>query len=426
MKILIVGHACGPGLGSEPASTWNWGWHLSGENQVWVIAHPEYKSRVDAYLAQHPNDRIHFVWVTPKSKFDYWTPGLNQERGIRLHYFFWMSEAYKQAVLLHQREQFELVHHVSWSTIAVPPPFWKLPIPAVWGPIGGGQSFPVAFVSQLRQNRIKEVFRTLNLGRLSFSSKLRKTLAHTSLVLATNLETKRLLERAGASRVRLFLDCGVESGVAAPPHKQTGKPITLLWGGRLEPQKGLAIALHALAKCRDSTIRLLVAGSGSEEAKLEKLATSLQLDNRVEFLGQVPGERMTELFQSSHALVFTSLRDSFGSVVLEAMSKGLPIIALNHQGIQAFVPDDASMKVPVHSPTQVIEDLAKSFERLSANPEMLEAMSESALAFAEQQTWSRRAEAMNRLFAEVINGTIDSPTNMTGLELEEVPSHRPA
>jgi glycosyltransferase involved in cell wall biosynthesis len=426
MKILIVGHACGPGLGSEPASTWNWGWHLSGENQVWVIAHPEYKSRVDSYLAEHPNGRIHFVWVTPKSKFDYWTPGVNQERGIRLHYWFWMREAYKRAVLLHDQEQFDLVHHVSWSTIAVPPPFWKLPIPAVWGPIGGGQSFPLAFISQLRQNRVKEAFRTLNLTRLSFSPKLRKTLASTSLVLATNLETKRLLERAGASQVRLFLDCGVENRLTTPPRKQIDEHITLLWAGRLEPQKGLAIALHALAKCQYRAIRLLVAGSGSEQIKLERLAKSLKLTDRVEFLGQVPSENMTALFQNSHALVFTSLRDSFGSVVLEAMSNGLPIVALNHQGIQAFVPEDASIKVPVNSPSQVIDDLARAFESLGENPESLLAMSEAALAFAEQQTWRRRAEAMNRLFAEVINGTIGSPTNMTGLQFEEVPSHRSA
>jgi glycosyltransferase involved in cell wall biosynthesis len=426
MKILIVGHACGPGLGSEPASTWNWGWYLSGENQVWVIAHPEYKSRVDTFLAEHPNDRIHFVWVTPKSKFDYWTPGVNQERGIRLHYWFWMREAYKRAVQLHQQEQFELVHHVSWSTIAVPPPFWKLPIPAVWGPIGGGQSFPLAFISQLRQNRVKEAFRTLNLTRLSFSPKLRKTLASTSLVLATNLETKRLLERAGAKQVRLFLDCGVECGLTTPPRKQIDQQITMLWAGRLEPQKGLAIALRALAECRHREIRLLVAGSGSEQVKLERLAKSLKLDNRVEFLGQVPNENMTSLFQNSHALVFTSLRDSFGSVVLEAMSNGLPIVALNHQGIQAFVPEEASIKVPVNSPSQVIDDLARAFERLGDNPKALQAMSEAALAFAEQQTWRRRAEAMNRLFAEVINGASGSPTNMTGLQLEEVPSHRSA
>ena len=59
MKILIVGHACGPGLGSEPGNTWNWAWQLSRTHEVWVIAHPEYKDRVDRFLAHQPNQRLH-------------------------------------------------------------------------------------------------------------------------------------------------------------------------------------------------------------------------------------------------------------------------------------------------------------------------------------------------------------------------------
>jgi len=337
-----------------------------------------------------------------------------------------MREAYKQAALLHDQVHFDLVHHVSWSTIAVPPPFWKLPVPAVWGPIGGGQSFPLAFISHLRQNRVKEVLRSLNLTRLRFSPQLRRTLASTNLVLATNIETKKLLERAGAKHVRLFLDCGVDGRLTNPTPKHFGEQITLLWAGRLEPQKGLAIALHALANCSYKEISLLVAGSGSEQSNLERLTKSLGLTNRVEFLGQVPHETMSALFQSSDAFVFTSLRDSFGSVVLEAMSHGLPVVALNHQGIQAFVPQDASIKVPVNFPAQVIDDLARAFETLGTNPGSLLAMSKAALAFAEEQTWKRRAETMNGLFAQVINGTLDDPANLTALPLEEIPSHRSA
>jgi hypothetical protein len=177
MKILIVGHACAPGLGSEPGSTWNWAWNMSRTHQVWVIAYPEYKDIVDSFLATHPNDRIQFIWVVPKSRFDYWTPGANQERGVRLHYWLWMKDAYAAAAILYQQVHFDLVHHISLSTIAVPPPFWKLPVPAVWGPLGGGQSFPPAFISHLRQNRVKELLRSLNLLRLPFSSTLRRSLA---------------------------------------------------------------------------------------------------------------------------------------------------------------------------------------------------------------------------------------------------------
>jgi glycosyltransferase involved in cell wall biosynthesis len=404
MKILIVGHACSPGLGSEPGFTWNWAWQMSRIHQVWVIAHPEYKDRVDAFLASHPNDRIQFIWVVPQSRFDYWVPGSNKERGIRLHYWLWLKAAYEQAAVLYQQVHFELVHHVSWSTLAVPPPFWKLPVPAVWGPLGGGQSFPPAFISHLRYNRVKEFLRSLNLLILPYSTTLRRSLANAGLILATNHETKNLLERAGASRVRLFLDCGVDERHTPPGPRVSGDRLKLLWAGRVEPQKGLAIALHAMAACKHRDITLLVAGSGSEQVQMEELARSIGVTDCVQFLGRVPHETMEELFQSCDALVFTSLRDSFGSVVLEAMSYGLPAIALNHQGMRAFVPDEAAIKVPVESPQQVIAGLAQAFDTLAENPQLKPAMSNAALAFAESQTWTRRAEKMNELYADTLNG----------------------
>ena len=111
---------------------------------------------------------------------------------------------------------------------------------------------------------------------------------------------------------------------------------------------------------------------------------------------------MEALFQQCDAFVFTSLRDSFGSVVLEAMSNGLPIIALNHQGVGAFVPDDASIKVPVQSPEQVIDDLAKAFETLGSHRDLLAPLSTAAFHFAESQTWKQRAETMNDLYSKTI------------------------
>jgi glycosyltransferase involved in cell wall biosynthesis len=403
MKILIVGHACAPGLGSEPGFTWNWAWQMSRTHQVWVIAHPEYKAHVDSFLAAHPNDRVQFIWVVPKSRFDYWVPGSNKERGIRLHYWLWVKKAYEQAAILHEQVHFDLVHHVSWSTIAVPPPFWKLSVPAVWGPVGGGQSFPPSFISQLRYRRIKEFLRSLNLLLLPYSTTLRRSLANANMVLATNLETKNLLMRAGANRVRLFLDCGVDRPLTPPTLRVNRERFTLLWAGRLEPQKGLAIALHAMAACKCREISLLVAGSGTEQVQMEELARSLGVTDCVEFLGRIPHETMETLFQSCDALVFTSLRDSFGSVVLEAMSNGLPVIALDHQGIRAFIAGDAAIKVPVNSPQQVITDLAQAFDTLASNPQLRPAMSSAALAFAESQTWNRRAEKMNELYAETMN-----------------------
>jgi len=60
-------------------------------------------------------------------------------------------------------------------------------------------------------------------------------------------------------------------------------------------------------------------------------ARQLGLGERVEFLGQVPWTRMGELFSSADAFVFRAFRDFVGTVILEAMSRRLPLIALDHQ-----------------------------------------------------------------------------------------------
>ena len=409
LKVLIIGHPCGPGLGSEPANTWNWAWHLSRTNQVWVIAHPEYKERVDRFLESEPNDNLKFHWVTVASRLDRWVPGQGQEKGIRLHYWLWLNEAYEQAAVLNKEMGFDLVHHVSWTTMAISPPFWKLPVRSVWGPVGGGQIFPPALTSLLHEKRLKEQIRSLYVSMLPFSPRLRKTLANVDMVLAVNFETRSLLERAGASGVELFLDCGVDGQPIMPTRQSTGEQVTLLWAGRLEPTKGLVVAIQALAKCKNVQPRLLVAGSGIERVRMENLSRELGLTDRVEFLGRIPHEDMSALFQRCDAFLFTSMRDSSGSVVLEAMAHGLPIITLNHQGMRAFIPKDAAIKIDVKTPEQIIRDLAIAIEALVLSPSSMRKMSQAAYVFANEQTWTRRAEMMNTLYDELVRGKATHP-----------------
>src|SRR3546814_13541917 len=63
LRILLVGHACAPDLGSEPGFTWNWAWHLSERHDVWVIAHPAHRPAVEAALARAPERHVHMAWL---------------------------------------------------------------------------------------------------------------------------------------------------------------------------------------------------------------------------------------------------------------------------------------------------------------------------------------------------------------------------
>ncbi|WP_146214742.1 glycosyltransferase family 4 protein [Azospirillum thermophilum] len=397
LKVLIVGHACCPGVGSEPGLTWNWATSLAEHHDVWLVAHPAHRDRVEAALADRPVPGLSVHWVELGPSWDPWDRSRG-ERGIHLHYLLWQHAAFRESARLHGRVRFDVTHHVSWGTINAPPRLWQLDVPFVWGPIGGGQSAPLRFRRYLGPGVAKEALRATRLALLPLQPSLRAAARRSAAVLATNRETARLLERAGCPVVHLFLDNGVtpdalQAGWAPPADR-----LELLWAGRIETRKALPLALHAMARMRTLPVRLTVAGDGAERQRCQALAASLGLQDSVRFLGMVPRERMDALFAGSSALLFTSLQDAFGSVVLEAMAAGLPVLGLDHQGVGAMIPDQAALKAPVTSPAAAIAGLEQGMRRLLADHDLLRRMGAAARAHAATESWPERARRMADIY----------------------------
>jgi glycosyltransferase involved in cell wall biosynthesis len=406
VRILLVGHACSPRRGTELAFTWNWALHLAQMHEVWVVAHPQERWAVEEFLTAHPNKNLHFEWVSLPSWLDPWAPVHdNDTRGLRLHYLLWQKVALRRASQIYRQIGFDIAHHVSWGTVSEPSPLWRLPVPFVWGPLGGGQVAPPAFKEYFGSAWRGERLRRARMRWVPYRPTLRKAIRRSALILSTNHETYRILKQAGAHSVVPFLDSGLSNSFISqmPPMPRKGTPFTLLWVGQLEPRKCLPLALQAIAQARDLPVSLLVAGQGSLRQEWERLANRLGLRERVRFLGQVPYVQMSQLYRSADAFIFTSLRDAFGSQVLEAMAAGLPVITLDHQGVGAFVPSEAAIKAPVVNPTETVSALAGAIKHLACNEESRVRMGVAAWEFAKTQTWSCRARMMTRLYESVLN-----------------------
>ena len=98
----------------------------------------------------------------------------------------------------------------------------------------------------------------------------------------------------------------------------------------LEPYKRIDLALEAF---RGGARRLLIAGQGTLEPQLRRLAP-----NNVEFLGRVSDERLRELYQSCRALVFPAVED-FGMTPVEAHACGKPVVCFGRGGATESVID---------------------------------------------------------------------------------------
>lgn len=276
MHVVLIGHAFGPGLGSEPGNTWNWAWELSRYVRVTVIAHPHFRGRVEKYLTQkRPPGQLHVRWVEVPPVVDPWKPERG-ERGIRLHYLLWLRRAVNVARKICEQESEALVHVVSWGTVSAPPP--PLGLPVVWGPVGGGQIAPRAFRGYFGSFWRREWLRSLRVHLLPYLPSWRRAIRAVDILLATNHETEALLRRGGARSVRLFLDCGLPSRFVERGLERSQLPgLRMLWAGRLEPYEGLPLALEALAQVPEESVTLEIAGEGPMRHAWEGLARRLGL-----------------------------------------------------------------------------------------------------------------------------------------------------
>ena len=93
--------------------------------------------------------------------------------------------------------------------------------------------------------------------------------------------------------------------------------------------------------------RLLLAGDGPLRKELEKLTTTLDIADRVEFVGEIPRTRACDFFQEINAFVHPSRYETFGIVIVEALSSGRPVIATRCGGPNDIVRSEDGLLVDV-------------------------------------------------------------------------------
>jgi teichuronic acid biosynthesis glycosyltransferase TuaC len=163
--------------------------------------------------------------------------------------------------------------------------------------------------------------------------------------------------------------------------------------GWLIERKGHHHVIAALAKLPDTD--LVIVGDGPERARLEQLAASLGVADRVRFMGSLDQMRLADVYRALDALVLASSREGWANVLLEAMASGTPVIASSVWGTPEVVADCAA-GVLMH--TIDAEGVAEGFFRLFANtPDRARTR-----AYAEQFDWGATTEGQLRLFHRIV------------------------
>ena len=116
-------------------------------------------------------------------------------------------------------------------------------------------------------------------------------------------------------------------------------PLRLLMVTRLDPIKGVDVAIRALAQVSGCSAVLRVVGEGQPRYvdHLRSIAEELGVSDRIEWAGPVAREKLSEEYRSADLLIVPSHYETFGVVIVEAMAAGLPVIASNVGGVSNVV-----------------------------------------------------------------------------------------
>ena len=190
--------------------------------------------------------------------------------------------------------------------------------------------------------------------RAAFQATETRALATMRRVIATSALTASTLTAdygVPASRIGV-----VRPGVDPAPRAggSGGEGVHLLCVATLTPRKGHLVLLDALAQLRDRPWRLTCAGSDTRDPDHARAARDAVrghgLAGRVDLIGEVDADRLAALYDRADLLVLPSFHEGFGMVVVEAVARGVPVVASDAGAIPEALPPGAGILVPPGDP----------------------------------------------------------------------------
>lgn len=405
-RILMVAYYCSPYKGSDWRVGWGRAVHAAERFDVWVITSVQSRADIERYLEQNgPISNLTFIYE------ELGTMGRVLAR-IPISYLYtnpfaygsWQKQVYRRAEELHTRHGFDLTHHVNLIGYREPGHLWRLNVPFIWGPIGGTQSCPWRFLASAgAMDMMKESFRTAaNWLQLRFSRKVRRALNSAAVVLVANSDGKRAFNRYRPDAIQL-LETGLDDVTPREHKTRHGGPLRILWSGEVQFRKALHLLLHALSQINGAIeFEVRILGRGPNLEKARALAERLGVSQYCRFLGWLPLQEAMEQSAWADVFVFSSLRDTSGNVMLEAMSRGVPVITFDHQGAGDIVTESSGIKIPVTTPADAAHRFRDALVALGTNPERLEELSQGAVERAQYFLWRRNAAELSDIYARVL------------------------
>lgn len=396
MNILYIAYSCCPNSGSEDAIGWNVPLEMSKVHNVYIITKNEHRAPITEYLNLNPNANLHFFFVDIPDIFKKIFKGFLYSGRLNI----WHKRAFPIARQICADLKIDIIHQITPVEFRALGDYGRIKgVKFVAGPLGGGEYIPKGLNFYAKSHLLTELLRRIINEWYRWFYNCSGRFKRCDCLLFANAETKNYLQLKGC----LLTEIAIGKNTSKEKNNFYDKTV-FLWAGRMIYRKGLDFlfdAIDAIPLNVPYVVRLV--GDGPERMKLEnRCMKSEKLRKHVVFVGSLAYDHMHDEYSKSNVFILPSLRETTGTVMLEAMSNGLPVIAINGFGSALMLNDNNGWLYNGNTKDEFIHALSDAMLECITNHSRVIQKGDAVLRKISQYTWQQKANIYNCIYNKLM------------------------
>lgn len=410
-RVLVIAEAANPDWVSVPLVGWNIATALRSVADVHIVT--QIRNRA-AFLSRGLIEGRDFTAIDSEA---FAAPFYNLAERLRggegkgwttitalqsLAYPYFEHLVWKRFGAAIKAGQYDVVHRVTPLSPTAPSSLARrcrrAGVPFLLGPLNGG----LPWHPEYSRERIKErEWLSYIRKAYSFLPTIRSTYRNAAAIIAGSCHTSG--ELTHHQRPMIYIpENGIDTarfGSAAEIRKRHDK-LRLVFVGRLVPYKGADIALEACCELlRAGKAHFDIIGDGPDMAALKSLVAKLEIEHAVTLHGWQSHENVAGLLQTADVMVFPSVREFGGGVVLEAMACGVVPIVIAYGGPGELVTPECGFAIPIGARATITRQIETTVAAIANNEFNLDVMSPAAKErIAKLYSWQAKAAQISAVY----------------------------
>mgnify|MGYP006121566683 CR=1 FL=1 len=358
---VIIAYAC-ENKGSEPGVGYYWTKAISETFEKEAIFLMTRKNNDINSLTKNSN--INKIGIDLPKEFLF----IKKVFGVRVYYFIWQFLVFIHLLTKYKRYKNVTIHQITFTPMYFPPIFFILPFKFVWGPIGGGESFPLKYLSAFKfKDVLKELIRVFMRYSIYINPFFYAGCINSTKIICSSPDSAKMIPRIFHKKVTTEL-------MVFDKDKEVSnlkKSKSIVIANRLIDWKMTHLFVQAFdefTKEKKTKYTLTIIGDGPYYDKIKPFLCN---KNIVHYKRFELREEMLEHLKNASLFVSMSLHDSGAASLLEAMSYGIPFLVTNTGAHKVYLNKGVGFSFDLKSYKQDVKKIKLILKRILSDDEIL-------------------------------------------------------